>query len=74
MVITMTALVVAEFLVMPFVGLCGQLNPAGDRPSPIADAGISRGCPSGSGRGQEVACSFVCPGAMELGKRESVAV
>ncbi len=51
MVITMTALVVAEFLVMPFVRPCAQLTSAGDRPSPPADAGISGVCPSGSGGG-----------------------
>ena len=48
MVITMTALVVAVFSVMPFVKPCDQVIPVGDRPSPTVDDGVSRVCPSGS--------------------------
>jgi hypothetical protein len=50
-VIMMTALVGAEFPVVPFVTICAQLTPVGDRPSPTPNDGISRVCPSGSGEG-----------------------
>ncbi len=49
--ITMIALVVAAFPVMPFVTNCAPFVPAGDRPSPAANDGISRVCPSASGEG-----------------------
>jgi hypothetical protein len=49
-VITMIARVVAAFPVMPFVTICASLIPVGDRPSPAANDGISRVCPSGSGQ------------------------
>jgi hypothetical protein len=49
-VITLIALVVAAFPVMPFVSICASFIPVGDRPSPAANDGISRVCPSGSGR------------------------
>jgi hypothetical protein len=51
LVITMIALVVAAFPVMPFETNYAPLNPVGDRPSPDANDGISRVCPSGSGEG-----------------------
>ncbi len=47
---TINALVVAAFSAMPFVTNCAPLIPAGDRPSPAANEGISRVCPFGSGR------------------------
>jgi hypothetical protein len=50
-VIDMIALVVAEFSVMPFVTNCAPFIPVGDRPSPAANDGISRACPSGNGWG-----------------------
>jgi hypothetical protein len=45
----MIALVVAAFPVMPFETNYAPLNPVGDRPSPDANDGISRVCPSASG-------------------------
>ena len=48
--ITMIARVVAAFPVMPFVSICTPLIPVGDRPSPVANDGISKVCPSGSGQ------------------------
>ncbi len=48
--ITMIALVVAAFPVIPFVSICAPFIPAGDRPSPAANDGISRVCPSASGQ------------------------
>ncbi len=48
--ITMIAWVVAAFPIMPFVTTCTPLIPAGDRPSPAVNDGISRVCPSGSGQ------------------------
>ncbi len=48
--ITMIARVVAAFSVMPFVTSCAPLIPVGDRPTPAANDGISRVCPSGSGQ------------------------
>ncbi len=47
--IKMIAWVVAAFPVMPFVTTCPPLIPVGDRPSPDANDGISRVCPSASG-------------------------
>jgi hypothetical protein len=49
-VTTIIALVVAAFPVMPFVSICAPLIPFGDRPSPDANVGISRVCPSASGQ------------------------
>jgi hypothetical protein len=49
-VITLIALVVAAFPVMPFVSICASFIPVGDRPSPDANDGISRVCPSASGQ------------------------
>ncbi len=49
--ITMIALVVAEFPVMPCVSTCAPFIPVGDSPSPDVNDGISRVCPSGSGEG-----------------------
>ncbi len=48
--ITLNALVVAAFPVMPFVSICASFIPFGDRPSPTVNDGISRVCPSGSGQ------------------------
>ncbi len=47
-VIKITALVVAVFPFIQIITICAPLIPVGDRPSPTADAGISRVCPSGS--------------------------
>ncbi len=49
--ITLIALVIAAFPVMPFATNCAPFIPVGDRPSPAANDGISRVCPSGSGEG-----------------------
>jgi hypothetical protein len=49
--ITLIALVVAAFPVMPFETNGAPLIPVWDRPSPDATVGISRVCPSASGEG-----------------------